>query len=142
MVVLRRLGWVLVLGILAMAAMACSKPTGKVSLVNNDSSNGQSTGVPAPEQTGGSSPQTAGNGSKAVQGSTAGGAGNTVCKDCQSANDAVKLSDADGYEFETGEAEAGRMQAGQPGKGDEKPATFDAGQGMTGTTGSSNLKPR
>jgi hypothetical protein len=142
MVALRRVWLVLVLGILATAAMACSRSPGKVSLVNNDPSAGQNGGVSAPAKTDGSSPaQTAGDGSKAAPSST-GTRGTTACKDCQSSNDAVKLSDADGFEFETGEAEAGRIQAGQPGKGDEKAVTFDAGRGMTGTTGSSNLTPR
>lgn len=140
---LRRMWWVLVLGILATVGMACSGPSAhKVPQIDGGVSTGEKSGVPTQQQTGGSSHQTAGNGSK-VQSQNGGAVGDSArCKDCQSASNSVKLSDADGYEFETGEAEAKGIQAGKPAKGDEKPATFDAGRGLTGTTGSSNLKPR
>jgi hypothetical protein len=142
MVAWRRLWWMLVLGVLATVAMACSGGSGKVSLVNNDPSTERGA-VPAPQQqqTNGSL-KPAGNGA-APAGNPAPGPGTGLCKDCQTSKDSVRLSDADGFEFETGEAEAGRMQnAGTPTRGDEKATTFDAGRGMTGTTGSSNLKPR
>lgn len=148
---LRRLWWVLVLGALATLGMACSSSSGsKTAKIGEGVTSGeQAPAAPAPAQAGqgaapagGSSTAQSASGAKAPK-ATAGSPGQdgTVCNQCQSTNDAVKLSDADGYTFETGEAEAGRIQAGQPAPGGEHPATFDAGEGMKGTTGSSNLRP-
>ena len=136
MAALRRLWWTLMLGALATLGMACSGSSApKTPKIGAGISTGQDKSVStAPGQTAGSSAaQPAGNApagnAKAEQPAKGSpGQDGTACKQCQSSNNAVKLSDADGYPFETGEAEAGRIQAGPPSGGAEKPATFDAGQ--------------
>jgi uncharacterized iron-regulated membrane protein len=153
MMALRRLWWVLVLGALATLGMACSSSSGsKTAKIGNGVTAGEQAPAPAPASNGGPAQAGAPAGGSSTAQSTGGakapkatagspGQNGTLCSGCQSGNDAVKLSDADGYTFETGEAEAGRIQAGQPAPGGEHPATFDAGEGMKGTTGSSNLRP-
>ena len=144
MAALRRLWWMLMLGALATLGMACSgSPAPKTPKIGAGVSTGQDKGVaPAPgQQTGSSAVQPAGTAKAGQPAKGSPGQDGTTCKQCQTSNDAVKLSDADGYPFQTGEAEAGRIQAGPPSGGAERPATFDAGQGMKGTTGSSNLRP-
>ncbi|HEY8199834.1 MAG TPA: hypothetical protein VII47_00610 [Actinomycetota bacterium] len=142
---LRRLWWMLMLGALATLGMACSGSSApKAPKIGAGVSTGQDQSAPPASGQAGAAPpvQPAGNAPKGpapAKGSP--GQDGTACKQCQSSNDAVKLSDADGYPFETGEAEAGRIQAGPPSGGAERPATFDGGQGMKGTTGSSNLRP-
>jgi hypothetical protein len=139
MAAVRRLWWVVILGLLATAGLACSSGTSEKAGTSG-SQNGSDTQRGSTGEEGAVTPQKAGEPVRVQD--TDPGVDGTPCEDCQSADDRVKLSDADGFEFETGEAEAGRIDAGEPAEGDEKPATFDAGQGMTGTTGSSNLKPK
>ena len=74
--------------------------------------------------------------------STGPAADGNACDGCQSSKDGVKLSDKDGFTFETGEAEAGYLNAEEPTGDGGKPVTFDGGQGTTGTTGSANLNPK
>jgi hypothetical protein len=143
MVALRRLTWTFVVGALATLGMACSGPSAsQAPKIGGGVSAGEGV-TPAPSQAAVQPAGGAKTGQATGQAATKGSPGQdgTVCKQCQSSNDAVKLSDADGYTFETGEAEAGRIQASPPAAGGQRPATFDAGEGMKGTTGSSNLKP-
>ncbi|MGH2687291.1 MAG: hypothetical protein ACRDKW_00565 [Actinomycetota bacterium] len=140
---MRRRFWMLLLAALMAGGLACSK---------GGSSTSPETGAPGDTATTGQSGQPAGTdeapattgGSEEVakaQKAKPGEPGQN-CKECQSSNNAVTRSDADGFEFQTGEAEASRIEAGDPKPGDEKPSTFDAGEGMTGTTGSGNWQPK
>lgn len=143
MVSMRRRFWMLLLAALMAGGLACSK---------GGSSTSPESGAPGETATTGGSIEPAGTGDAPV---TTGGSEEVAkaqqakpgvvgqnCKECQSADNAVTRSDADGFEFQTGEAEASRIEAGDPKPGDEKPATFDAGQGMTGTTGSGSWQPK
>lgn len=119
---------------LAATGIACGKGPATQIGTSEDAVTGQDAGRDAGQDTGGLTPQS---GAQPVAGVPA---TDDPCSDCQTGADKVELSDADGFEFETGEAEAARIQAGEPRAGDEQPVTFDAGGGLKGTTGSSNLK--